>query len=172
MKRSPSSICRASTAAHASASTKSSGKRFSYSQESNTNYCYNKEVGFFHSTPHLLETALGVESTGVLTTVIFGVLGKISPPTSRPVDCQVKELSSTGVRTLIDEAFSPVLNVITASMYQLSPFLVHVPSPKPPFESNTHDRICFEAGSQPMICFPPNAGRSPIVAAKDLTRKF
>ena len=63
---------------------------------------------------------------------------------------------------LTDEDFRPSGKVPVVWMYQRLPFFFQTPSPKPPSESKTHERICLVAGSQPMICIPAMSMRSRI----------
>ena len=92
-----------------------------------------------------------LESDVALRTTLMGsMLGRISPSSSRPVDCQVNEFLSSIVRMLIAEVLRPSGIVAAALIIQRLPFLVQVASPKPPSESNTQERIFPVLGSQPM----------------------
>src|SRR5688500_7342244 len=90
----------------------------------------------------------------------------------RLIDCQVHELSSTFVMTFNAEVFLPSGSVPVCLMDHASSLRVHVPSPKVPSESNTHERICFAAGSQPITCIPDMSTRSPTITANERVRKF
>jgi len=85
---------------------------------------------------------------------IEDLLDRHSPFIERCTVCQVNELLSICLIMLTADDLPPSGSVPVCWITQRLPLRVHLPSAKPPSESNTQERICFATGSQPMICIP------------------
>ena len=81
-------------------------------------------------------------------------------------------LGGGAMEMFTDEDFRPSGRTPVCWMYQRLPFFFHVPWPKLPSESNTQERICLAAESQPMICIPAMSMRSRIWMVKARTMKL
>ena len=88
--------------------------------------------------------------------------GIFSPPTMRSRACHVMRSLDTRVMTLVPEAIFPSRVTPVLFTIQRLPSRVQIPSPKPPSESKTQERIFLARGSQPIRCEPVIIGRPPI----------
>src|SRR3954468_12862485 len=96
----------------------------------------------------------------------------MSPLTERSMDCQENESSPSFFMTFTADDRLPSGRVPTCWIVQRLPLCVHFPSPKPPSESNTQERICLAIGSQPITCMPAMFTRSRTTIANERVIKF
>src|SRR5262249_58619194 len=100
------------------------------------------------------------------------VSGRALPSTVRFTDCQVSVFASSRVTTFVAATRLPSRSVELVLMTHLSPSRAQVPSPKPPLDSNVHERICLAAGSQPIICVTSPTGTPFTDAPSDQRMKL
>src|SRR6185295_7595153 len=105
-------------------------------------------------------------------TVTASTSGSRSPFIERCTVCQVNELLSICLIMLTADDLLPSGSVPVCWINQRLPLRVHLPSAKPPSESNTQERICFATESQPTICIPDMFTWSPTTTANERVMKF
>src|SRR5260221_9198755 len=76
------------------------------------------------------------------------------PSTVCSLDCTEIVSASIGLTMFVAVTLLPSATTEVVFTIQLSPSLVHAPSPNPPSTSQFHERICLFTGSQPVHWVP------------------